>query len=409
MISREFDPGRDGEDCHRIWREVGWIEKGQEKIMDTFIEGCRVLVADISGRAETMVASSPGSIMHGNRELSLCAVTAVTTGYAGRRQGLAGGLTARLVALGAMEGAEMAGLGMFDQGYYDKLGFGSGPYECWLGFDPATLRIDIKPPPPMRLGPEDHELVHRSRLSRKRFHGSTTLFRGELTRADMEWSKKGFGLGYMDSGGERLSHHFWCGHAEGEHGPYTISWMCFSNYFELIELLALIRNLGDQVSLVRLSEPTAVQLQDLIRTPFRQMRRTRSSKFETTHKAYAYWQIRICDMEACMAKTHWSSPLLSFNLRLTDPIEGYLDPDMSWRGVAGNYTITLGPEPGASPGCTSGLPTMEASVGAFTRMWFGVRPATGLAVTDDLAGPSGLLEDLDEVIRLPVPSNDWEY
>ncbi len=388
---------------------MGWIEKDQEKIMDTFLEGCQVLVADLGGSAEALAASSQGSIVHRETDLSLCAVCAVTTGYAGRRQGLASRLTAELVSIGAADGAEVAGLGMFDQGYYDKLGFGSGPYESWLGFDPATLQIDIKPPPPIRLSPDDHEMVHRARLERKRVHGNATLFSEKLTKADMEWSKKGFGLGYMDSDGENLTHHFWCGYVSGENGPYTVNWMCYRDYFELLELLALIRNLGDQVSLVRLSEPSAIQLQDLLKTPFRQMRRTRNSKFETSHKAYAYWQMRICDMEACMGKTHLPSPDISFNLKVTDPIEKYLDTTERWRGVAGDHTITLGAESKAGRGCTSGLPVLEASVGAFTRMWFGVRPTSGLAVTDEIAGSASLLADLDNVIRVPVPSNDWEY
>ena len=110
-----------------------------------------------------------------------------------------------------------------------------------------------------------------------------------------------------------------------------------------------------------------------------------------------------------MAKTFlpWSS--VSFNLQLKDPIEEFLEEDAPWRGIAGSYIVTLGPESKAEKGHRSGLPVLEASVGAFTRMWFGVRPASGLAVTDDLVGPEGLLKQLDEVLRLPRPNNDWEY
>ncbi len=42
-------------------------------------------------------------------------------------------------------------------------------------------------------------------------------------------------------------------------------------------------------------------------------------------------------------------------------------------------------------------------------MWLGVRPATGLAVTDNLAGPHELLERLDAVLRLPDPKPDWDF
>lgn len=409
MIHRNFDGDRDREACHRIWREVGWIEKDQERVMDTFLGGCRVLVGDLHGVAETLAMSSPGTIRYLERDLSLCAVCGVTTGYAGRRQGMAGRLTAELIALDAAEGVEVAGLGMFEQGYYDKLGFGTGSYETWISLDPSSLDIDIRPPAPMRLTADDYSLVHRSRLGRLRVHGSTSLFREELTHAEMQWNKKGFGLGYMDPDGEFLSHHFWCGQVQGEHGPYTVNWMCYNDYFQFLELMALIRNLGDQVSLIHLCEPPEIQVQDLIRTPLANMRKTRRSKFETSHKAYAYWQIRICNLEKCMAGTVLSGGSVSFNLELQDPIDRFLEDDAPWRGISGSYSVTLGQESRAEKGHLIGLPVLEASVGAFTRMWFGVRPASGLAVTDSLAGPEELLNRLDNLLRLPQPRIDWEY
>ena len=44
MINREYDPEKDREQCHRIWRDCGWLEKDKEEIMDTYIGGCRALV-----------------------------------------------------------------------------------------------------------------------------------------------------------------------------------------------------------------------------------------------------------------------------------------------------------------------------------------------------------------------------
>ena len=63
----------------------------------------------------------------------------------------------------------------------------------------------------------------------------------------------------------------------------------------------------------------------------------------------------------------------------------------------------------AEPGRSETLPTLAASVGAFTRLWLGVRPAFGLAMTDDLRGPAALLEALDRVVRLPEPEPDWSF
>ncbi|MEE2992431.1 MAG: hypothetical protein VX603_04565 [Gemmatimonadota bacterium] len=42
-----------------------------------------------------------------------------------------------------MEGAEICVLSMFEQGFYDRLGFGTGPYEHKVRFDPAELMIDV--------------------------------------------------------------------------------------------------------------------------------------------------------------------------------------------------------------------------------------------------------------------------
>jgi len=53
------------------------------------------------------------------------------------------------------------------------------------------------------------------------------------------------------------------------------------------------------------------------------------------------------------------------------------------------------------------LPTLEATVNAFTRLWLGVQPASGLAITDDIAGPPELLAALDRRLRLPAPHMDW--
>jgi hypothetical protein len=69
----------------------------------------------------------------------------------------------------------------------------------------------------------------------------------------------------------------------------------------------------------------------------------------------------------------------------------------------------LGEYSSARRGTEAGLPTLRATVNAFTRLWLGVRPASGLAVTDQLDGPADLLARLDRLLRLPVPCPDWDY
>ncbi len=87
MIYRKFDPDKDKEACHRIWREVGWVESEEhEKAMDIFLQGSRALVGELNGNTEALVISTPGSLRYLDKDLPLCAVCGVTTSYVGRRR-----------------------------------------------------------------------------------------------------------------------------------------------------------------------------------------------------------------------------------------------------------------------------------------------------------------------------------
>jgi hypothetical protein len=255
---------------------------------------------------------------------------------------------------------------------------------------------------------DDWAAIHASRLARLRGHGGCNLLSPEITRGEMMWGKSCFGLGYYDGPDDELTHHLWC-KAEGQRGPYSINWMSYQTTEQFLELMALLRNLGDQVRLVRMCEPPGIQLQDMLQQPFKHRQMTEKSKFEGRMRASAYWQMRICDLPGCLEQTHLRCDELRFNLKLTDPIERYLDDDTPWRGVGGDYVVALGPSSGAEPGVDDGLPTLTASLGAFTRLWLGVRPATGLAVTDELDGPPELLERLDWALLLPEPKPDWDF
>ncbi len=409
MTTRTYDPEKDQTAAHRIWLETGWIEKDQEAVMDIFIEGSRALVADLDGEAECLVTTVPGTIRYLDEELPFCCVTGVTTSRIARKHGFAKGVTALSAAHGAAEGALVSGLGMFEQGYYNQLGFGSGGYEHRAAFDPSQLKVRTKARVPRRIGNDDWAMVHASRLVRARRHGSCNLTPPELTRAEMLWTKNGFGLGYCDGPNGELTHHFWCRAGEVESGPYSIEWMTFRTSDQFLELMALIKTLGDQVRLVSMREPQGIQLQDLLDCPFKQRQMSEKSKFESRMRAEATWQMRINDLPGCMARTHLPGDTVRFNLKLNDPIGKFLDEDAPWRGITGEYVVALGPSSKAKAGTNAALPTLTASVGAFTRMWLGVRPATGLSVTDELSGPRELLKQLDGNLRLPDPKPDWDF
>jgi hypothetical protein len=124
----------------------------------------------------------------------------------------------------------------------------------------------------------------------------------------------------------------------------------------------------------------------------------------------AYSQLRICDVPGCLERTSIPNcEPIRFNLELIDPIEALLDDRAGFRGVAGDYIVQLGEESYAHAGQESGLPLLTASVGAFTRLWMGVLPATGLALTEELNAPEDLLIRLDRNLRLPTPHFDWMY
>ena len=410
MTLRLYNEKTDKKAVQRIWRECGWLgkDKNELKAMNLFISTSKPWVAELNGEAECFVITTQGTIRHLQDDLPLCAVTSVTTSRVARKLGFAGRLTARALAEAAGEGAMVAGLGIFDQGFYNKLGFGNGVYQHWISFDPASLNITQQPRVPRRLTVKDWEIMHTCRLNRLKRHGSSNLLPAEVTRSEMMWTEKGFGLGYFDGLEDTLSHYIWC-RARDEHGPYTIHWIVYQSYDQLLELLALIKQWGDQVRMVSMDEPAGVQIQDLLDQPFRHRMISKGSKYENRMSAEAYWQLRMLDLQGCIQHTHLRSGAISFNLKFNDPIGKYLETESKWQGLSGDYVISLGETSKAEPGMDPALPTLTASVGAFTRMWMGILPATSLSLTDELAGSPELLEELDWILRFPKPSIDWDY
>ena len=432
---RYFERERDLKAIQRIWYEIGWIdsEAGAAAVAD-FADTGSCLTAAIDGEAECMAHTSPGVMRYVNarrnprlkpglpdeigEDLRFCAVTAVMTSRIARRLGLALQLTARQVAAAALEGVPLAVLGVFDQGFYDRLGFGTGSYESMHRFDPATLRVDAPSRPPKRLNKDDWRAVHGAMMTRRRGHGGCLLTEPELMKAELGLRPGGFGLGYETDG--TLTHCLWFDTRNVEHGPYRVEMLAYRDGDQLLELLGLLKTLGDQVSLIEMPEPPDIQLESLLDQPIRNRRNTRKSDFAASHQALAWWQVRVLDVAACVERRHWPGDEVRFNLTLTDPIGGYL-PDGSWGGCGGDYWISIGTRSFAEHGHRAGLPTLHASVGAFSRLWLGVAPASSLAVTDDFrisggvrgaasnAGSGYLLERLDEALCMPRPQLGWDF
>ncbi len=436
MEIRPYQPERDLAAVQRIWYEIGWIdsEAGANALADYLATGS-CLTAALDGEAECMAHTTTGAMRYVNscrnprlnpgldsrisEDLPFLAVTAVMTSRIARQLGLALKLTATQVAAAAVEGLPLAILGIFDQGFYDRLGFGTGSYESMLRFDPATLRVDAPYRPPKRLTGNDWRAVHGAMMLRRRGHGGCVLSDPLLMKGELGLEPGGFGLGYEREG--TLTHCLWFGTRNVDHGPYNVKMLAYQDGRQLLELLGVLKSLADQVSLIELPEPPDIQLEGLLEAPFRNRRNTRKSDFSASHQAHGWWQLRVLDVAACVERRHWPGDEVRFNLSLTDPISGYLE-DGAWAGCGGDYWISVGPGSYAEAGHREDLPTLHASVGAFSRLWFGVAPASSLAVTDNLhvedaasggglseTGSADLLERLDEALCMPQPKLGWDF
>lgn len=411
IVFRRYDHNNHSQACLELFKEIGWFDRDSDRQRDNvalaFLKTSRSWVAELAGRVESLVCTGSGDFHYLQESLDLCPVTAAMTSTIVRRLQCATRITAEAIADAAEAGAQIAGLGVFEQGFYERLGFGVGPYEHWFDFDPSALKVGGPKRPARRLRAKDWKTVHSCLLTRMRGHGSCNVFHPELTHLEMAYDKKGFGLGY-DQNGE-LTHHLWLYNEGGENGPLTVCWSAFRSYSQFLELLSLLKSIGDQFYLVKMQEPPGIQLQDFIEMPFKFQKMTRHARFECRARAEAYWQMRILDLKGCIGKTHLPGPPVRFNLELLDPISQFLPQRKGWRGIEGSYLVQIGEQSTIESGTEESTPTLRADVGAFTRMWMGALRASALALTDSFNGPEKLIRELDRVFQIPVPHTSWDF
>ena len=229
---RPYDHNKDSRAALEVFKEVGWMERSGDRQTDAamlaYLKTARSWVAALGGRTESLACTAPGEFRYLEESLRLCAVTAVVTSTVVRKLNCATRATAEAIADAAEEGAAIAELGVFEQGFYERLGFGAGSYEHWLDFDPATLKVGSPSRPAHRLRKKDWKVVYASLLNRMRGHGSCNVFHPELIRFEMAYDTKGFGLGYFNRG--ELTHHLWLSNQGGENGPLMVYWSAFRTY-----------------------------------------------------------------------------------------------------------------------------------------------------------------------------------
>jgi predicted acetyltransferase len=408
MRLREYSPDTDRAAVHRIWREIGWMSEGDEELHDQFFAGGRTWVAELEGEPHCLAETLPASVRYLEEEMPGAVPAVLTTSHAARQRGLARRLLAHLLALDAADGALLSVLGPFDQGFYNHLGFGNGSYDIFFDFDPATLMVSDRARTPRRFTRDDWEILHAAHVARRPIHGRCNFASPLHFRVETVGHKDYFGLGYCDTPDGSPSHCLWIDAGNVRGGSLRVEWMVFYTPAQFRELMALLRTFEDQVQLISLRQPPGIQFQDLLSRPLRQRSITRRGRFENAASAAGGWQVRLLDLPGALARTHLTGAPVRFNLLLHDPIADLLEDGAPWRGIGGEYVVEFGEESRATAGQAADLPTLTASVNAFSRMWFGVRAASNLAYTDELSGPPELLQQLDETLRLPEPNPDCE-
>jgi len=352
------------------------------------------------------VQRSVGTLHHTDTPLPLCVIGAVTTSLIGRKQGFASVMTSRALQAGAEAGAATAALGMFEQGFYNRFGFATGSYDHMVSFDPQSLELAHIPyRAPVRLGPENAAEVQAAMAGRPLGHGAVVLHSVDIAQAEMTWPDNPFALGYRDDAGTLT--HFLFGDLKDEHGPFRIQAMGYQNIEQLLELMRLLRELGDQIRSVKMIEPQLLQIQSLIEAPMRQVQRSQHTALESRNEAIAWWQLRILDLAPCVAAHTWLGEPVRFNLELFDPLEHFLDS--GWRGISGTYVITVGAPSEVAEGSDPSRETVTCDVTAFTRLWFGICSATELRATERFAASDALCAKLDRAFPLPPTIPGWEF
>jgi len=173
---RAYDPEKDASHIHRIWMDSKWIDdKEMYPVLDAYHKEAQVWLGEIDGEVGTVVSCSPGGFNYDGVEIPMTAVTGVTAGLEFRRLGLAAMATAKAISYAYEKGAAIATLGAFEQGYYEKLGFGNFSSDSFITFDPHNLKVDAKHGRAIRLTTKDSDRMHAARLTRFKQHGTCDL------------------------------------------------------------------------------------------------------------------------------------------------------------------------------------------------------------------------------------------
>ena len=209
-----------------------------------------------------------------------------------------------------------------------------------------------------------------------------------------------------------MTHFVWL-RAKGENGPYRIKWMGYEDGDGLLELLALLKSLADQVYAIRMLEPSRAAAEHAQKT-LPQSGHCRKGYVQCGPKCACVVPaagVGFAQLSRCTVLFRAGYHVAQ--LRLEDPIDGVLAAEdlaaekAVWRSLSGDWVVTLGKQSTVS-GTDAALPAVECSVNSFSRLLWGVTSASSLAISDGMKAPASLLESLDGVFTAN-PNPGWDF
>ncbi len=393
-----------------LWCQAGWREEhfDMEELLKHYIPAGTIFIAEQQGAIAGEVGTMPGNYRHCHSDIQLCAVTSVVIAIEQRRRAVGSDLTRRALRQALAEGAEVALLGAFDLGYYNRLGFGNGLPHRMIIIDPADIITNGAPPNLRKLTKTDVPAMHEARLRRYPVHGACSLYPSGFT-ASIAYATAPHALALGIYHRKKLTAHLWA--VVKDDVTLTIEWWAADSPQHWLELLRGVASLQDQVQRIIMPYPARICLEDLLKSPCRRTRGMIGNE-NNPYPPPEYWQIRILDVVRCIQKSSLAvEQPYRFNLR----VYGEAIEMPSKRGVVSDpqvseYNVALGEHSECHAGHSKALPLLECSIGAFSRLWCGAYSASTLVLSDHFnVSEERMVASLDRLFALPTPMCDWYF